>query len=106
MAIVAREREEKAMTATMMEACVTGSIFISKANFIRGASGEGWNGRKGLKERVCKSACVRGRNHGQKRRPKLGDGFSMVHRCGQNPSGDEVSISLDYALRTTDRLTK
>ena len=28
MAIVAREPEEKAVTATMMEACVTGSVFI------------------------------------------------------------------------------
>ncbi len=29
----------------------------------------------------------------------------MVHRCGRKPSGEEVSISLSYALRTTDRLT-
>jgi len=29
----------------------------------------------------------------------------MVHRCGQKPSGEEVSVSLSYALRTTDRLT-
>ena len=74
MAIVAREPEEKAMTATMMDACVcvTGSVFISKANFIGGASGEGGDGRKGSKERVCKGARVRGRNRGQKRRPKLG----------------------------------
>ncbi len=72
MAIVAREPEEKVMTAMMMEACVTGSVFILKANFIGGASGEGWNGRKGSKERVCKGVCMRGRNHGQKQQPKLG----------------------------------
>jgi hypothetical protein len=29
----------------------------------------------------------------------------MVHRCGQKPSGEEVSVSLGYALRTTDKLT-
>jgi len=37
-----------------------------------GASGEGGDGRKGLEERVCEGARVRGRNQGQKRRPKLG----------------------------------
>jgi len=72
MAIITRKPEEKAMTATMMEACVTGSVFISKANFIEGASSEGGDGRKGSKERVCKGAGVRGRNRGQKQRPKLG----------------------------------
>ncbi len=67
MAIVAREPEEKAMMATMMDAsCVTGSIFISKANFIGGASGEGGDCRKGTEERVCKCARMRGRNRGQK----------------------------------------
>jgi hypothetical protein len=30
MAIVARELEEKAMTATMMDACVTGSILFRR----------------------------------------------------------------------------
>jgi len=65
MAIVVRDPEEKAMTATMMvDACVTGSVFISKANFIGGATGEGGDGRKGSKER--KGARVRGRNHGRK----------------------------------------
>ena len=67
MAIVAREPEEKAMTATMVDACVTGSAFILKANFIGRASGKGGDGRKVSKERVCKGACVRGRNCGQKR---------------------------------------
>ncbi len=57
---------------TMMDACVTGSIFILKANFIGRASGKGGDGRKSSKERVCKGACVRGRNCGQKRRPTLG----------------------------------
>ena len=47
-------------------------VFISKANFMSGASGEGADGRRGSKERVCESARVRGRNQGQKRRPKLG----------------------------------
>ena len=50
MAIVAREPEEKAMTATMMDACVTGSVFISKANFSGRASGKGGDGRS-LRER-------------------------------------------------------
>ena len=51
MAIVARELEEKkAMTVTMMDACVTGSVFISKANFIGRASGKGGDGRKGSKD--------------------------------------------------------
>ncbi len=62
MAIVAREPEEKAMMVTMIDAWVTGSVFILKANFITGASGEGGDGRKGSKERVCKGARARGRN--------------------------------------------
>ena len=61
-----------AMTATMMDACITGSVFISKAKIIGGASGKGGDGRKGSKERVCIDARVRGRNRGQKRQPKLG----------------------------------
>jgi hypothetical protein len=36
------------MTATMMAARVTGLVFISKANFMSGARGEGADGRKGL----------------------------------------------------------
>jgi len=71
-ATVARDPEENATTVTMMTAGVTGSVFISKANFMSGASGEGADDRKGSKERVCEGARVRGRNQGQKRRPKLG----------------------------------
>ncbi len=37
-----------------------------------GASSEGADGRMGSKERVCEGTRVRGRNQGQKRRPKLG----------------------------------
>ena len=66
MAIVVREPEEKAMTVTMMDAWVTGSVFISKAHFITGASGEGGDGRKGSKERMCEGSRVRERNRGQK----------------------------------------
>jgi hypothetical protein len=40
-AIVAREPEETAMTATMMAACIAGSDFISKENFMPGADGKG-----------------------------------------------------------------
>jgi hypothetical protein len=36
-----REMEKKATTATMIDACVTGFVFISKANFIQGASSDG-----------------------------------------------------------------
>ena len=38
---MASEPEEKAITATMMAACVTGSVFILKANFMPGASDKG-----------------------------------------------------------------
>ena len=51
---------------------MTGLVFILKPNFMSGASGEGADGRKGTKERVCEGARVRGRNQGQKRRPKIG----------------------------------
>jgi hypothetical protein len=47
-------------------------FYISKANFMSGASGEGGEDRRGSKERACESARARGRNQGQKRRPKLG----------------------------------
>jgi hypothetical protein len=32
-----------------------------------------------------------------------GNGISMVCRCGQKPSGEEVSISFRLGSRTTDR---
>ena len=38
---MASEPEEKAITGMMMAACVTGLVFILKANFMPGASGEG-----------------------------------------------------------------
>ena len=55
-AILARETEEKATTATMMVACVTGSVFILKAHFMPGVNGKGGDSRTGLRESVCKSA--------------------------------------------------
>ncbi len=46
--VVRREPVEKAMTATMMAACVTGLVFISKANFMPGAGGKGGGRKNGL----------------------------------------------------------
>jgi hypothetical protein len=62
-----------------------------------GASGKGADGREGSKERVCEGACMRGRNQGQNDGQSYCNGFSMVHRCGQKPSGEEVSFSLRYS---------
>ncbi len=41
---------------------------------------------------------MRGRNQGQCSRQSNGNGISMVLSCGQKPSGEEVSVSLVYAL--------
>ncbi len=62
--IVARELEEKATTTTMMAACVTGSVFISKENFMPGADGKGWNVNMDSRENVGEGACMRGRKPG------------------------------------------
>ena len=59
---MAKEFEEKTRAAMMMAACVMGYVFILKANFIRGASGNGGGVGKGLRKRVCEGARVRGRN--------------------------------------------
>ncbi len=63
-AIVARELEEKATTATMMAACVTGSIMILKANFMPGADGKWGNVTIDSREIVSEGACMRGRKPG------------------------------------------
>ena len=62
--IAAREPEEKATTATMMVACVASSVFISKANFMPGANGEGGNVKMEYREGVSKGARVRGTKPG------------------------------------------
>jgi hypothetical protein len=62
MAIEASELEEKARTATMMVAWVTGSVLISKTSKEEGSPPEG---KKGSKESVGVDAHVRGRNLGQ-----------------------------------------
>jgi hypothetical protein len=59
-----REPEEKATTATKMAACITGSGFISKANFMPGADGKGGNVTMNLRESVSQGARVRGRKPG------------------------------------------
>jgi hypothetical protein len=61
----------KRRQATLMIACVDGSVFISKAIFMPGAKGKGDYGRTGLRESVCESDRVRGGNHGQEQQPKL-----------------------------------
>ncbi len=61
---VAREPEEKATTAMMMAACITGSVFISKANFMPGADGKGGNVTMDSRESVGEGARVTGRKPG------------------------------------------
>ena len=48
----------------MMAACITGSVLISKANFMPGANGKGGNVTMDLRERVGEGARVRGRKPG------------------------------------------
>jgi hypothetical protein len=45
----------KKKVARIMVACVTGSVFTSKANFMHGANCKGGDGRKGLRESVCEA---------------------------------------------------
>jgi hypothetical protein len=47
--VIAREPEEKATTAILMIACVIGSVFILKANFMLRANGQGRKRKNGLK---------------------------------------------------------
>ena len=65
-AIVAREPDEKAMTEMIILACVTGSVLISKTNFMSKPAGRRKEeGRKGSKGSVGYNARVRGRQQGQ-----------------------------------------
>jgi hypothetical protein len=52
------------MTATMMAACITGSVFISKANFMPGPDGKGGNATMDSRESVGEGAHMRGRKPG------------------------------------------
>ena len=104
--IMAKEPEEKATTAMMMAACVTGSVFISKANFICGASGDGGEVGKGSRKRVCEGARSR-------ERKEPGIITTTEVRAMESPwfisvgknSCEEVSVSFRLRSRTTDRLT-
>jgi hypothetical protein len=50
---------------TRKAACVAGSVFLSKTNFMPGASSKGGNGRVVSRESVREGACMRRRNRGQ-----------------------------------------
>jgi hypothetical protein len=62
--ILARGPEENATMATMMAACVTGSIFISKAYFMPGADSKEGNVNMDSRESVSESARMRGMKPG------------------------------------------
>ena len=53
---------------------------------------------KNAKSVLVKYARARGRNQGQCCGRSYGSSISMVLRCGRKPSGEEVSVSLVYAL--------
>ncbi len=51
-------------TAIMLAACVTGSVFISKANFMPKAGGKGGNVKMNSRDSGSEGAHVRGRKPG------------------------------------------
>jgi len=55
-AIVAKEPEEKATTEMMILACVTGSVLISKTNFMSRARARTEGRRKRTRRRVLDTA--------------------------------------------------
>jgi hypothetical protein len=98
-AIVAREPEAKVTTPMMMVAWVTGSILISKMNFI---SPRQKAGRK-IAKRSWVGALVEGLF--EKKEPRdsgnsesYGNGTSMDLGEGKKPSGEEVSFSVQLPL--------
>ena len=97
-AIVAKAPEEETVTATMTAAWSVGSVLISNANFMPQNSEKGEMASKNVKSVLEKYARARGRNQGQCCGRSYGSGISMVLRCGRKPSGEEVSVSLVYAL--------
>jgi hypothetical protein len=94
------------MMAMMMAACVTSSVFISKANFMPGAGSEGGNVKWTRGRVLVKCSRERKETRDNADGRSQGDGISMVLGEGEKPGGEQVSITLVYAPpRITDRPT-
>jgi hypothetical protein len=104
-AIVAKASGEATTTETTTAVCNVGSVLISKMYFMPAQDGEG-----AKKPKITRIVLDRVLAQEEGTRYNVdggsyGIGISMICRCGQKLSGEEVSVSLGYTLRTTDRLT-
>ena len=89
----------KVMATTMIiVAWRVGSVLNLNANFMPKNCSKGGNCVKIATSVLEKGTQVRGRNQGQCSQQGYGSRISMVHRCGQKPGGEKVSVSLVFAL--------
>jgi hypothetical protein len=96
--MVPREPEAKATTPMMTVAWVTGSVLISKANFISRGRQAGGKIAKDLIKVWKKRSCERKESRDGVNGKSYGNSTSMVLGQGLITSGEEVSISLQLPL--------